>query len=500
MVLLIVSSCRKEPLDQWNSTVLELRKDPLPVPDGDPYTREDLDRRVLDTLEGRNDFQWEWMDLKTIWSALQYNDHALAIGYQPSGVGNFQNQLASIDIQSDDYKQVHDALLTVILDEVKKVSGDTATIAGILVEDDPVLPIITIRTQEKVLLTRLYNIANVRYLEPLDYFPKVVLRSGSGCGGSLTPINAIDYSIITPGSLVPWNYSLAGIPAAWNYGQGQGITIGVIDAGISSAQSLLNTQFNSGYSSGRSLNIGYVYGTTAYTSCVHGTSMCGLAAGPRNTMNATTGVAYKANLNFVRACDDVVLTSSGERLGVKNALVYMGNTTNLRIISMSIGTPFSSSVLKDGVDYAYAKGKLIFAAAGTSYTWTTWYGVIYPAAYSSCIAVTGIRENGTTCSTCHDGSAVQFTVVMERTNDNDRNSLSLPPFNYVPTYVGGSSSATATSAGIAALVWSVKPAMTRDQLYYCIRNTAQYFPLMDAEHGYGKVNAMAAVNYAISHY
>lgn len=165
---------------------------------------------------------------------------------------------------------------------------------------------------------------------------------------------------------------------------------------------------------------------------------------------------------------------------------------------MSIGTPFSSSVLKDGVDYAYANGKMIFAAAGTSYTWTSWTGVIYPAAYNSCIAVTGIKENGSTCSNCHDGSAVRFTIVMERNTDSDRNTLSLAPLNASPTYVGGSSCATATAAGIAALVWSARPTMTREQVYNSLKYTSQYYPFMDTEQGYGKLNAYAAVNYAIS--
>jgi hypothetical protein len=462
--------------------------------------QQELDAQVLDTLELRNDFRWEWMDLKVLWSALQYNDHTLAIGYQPAGQQNFEKELPTLNIRDEAYRSVHDALIELILQSVRSLYGDTATVAGFLVEDDPVLPILTIRTTDKVLLTNLFNLQNVRYLEPLDFFPSIALRSASGCGGSAEPLDYSDVSIIAPASLLPWNYVNSGIPAAWSYTQGQGITIGVIDAGISASQSLLGTQFNSGFSTGRGLTVGYSYGTSAYTSCVHGTSMCGLAAGPRNAMNATTGVAYKSNLCFIRACDDVVLTSSGERLGVKNALVYMGNSGSVRIISMSIGTPFSSSVLKDGVDYAYAKGKIIFAAAGTSYTWTSWWGVIYPAAYSSCIAVTGVREDGSTCSTCHDGSAVQFTVVMERTVNNNHNTLSLPPSSVAPTYVGGSSSATATTAGIAALVWSVRPNMTRDQVYNCIRNTAQYFPFIDSEHGYGKVNALAAVNYAMNYY
>jgi serine protease len=492
-------SCRKE--EDWSPAEtplkLSLKSKQHSVPEGPPISREELDRRMMDTLEIRKDFQWERMGLHALWSALQYGDHSLSIGYGPAGIADFRMEMEHMDIQSTRYRMIHDALIELILEELKIDKSRFSK--EVLVEDDKVLPILTIRTTNKNLVTRLYNLENVRYLEPIDYAPEVI-QSGSGCGGSTTSLNSSDYTTIVPGCLLPWNYGSAGITSAWNISQGQGITIGLIDAGISSSQSLLGSQFNSGYSTGRTLTVGYNYGTTAYTSCVHGTSMCGLAAGARNNANAVCGVAYKSNLFFIRACDDVVLTSSNERLAVKNALTTLGNTAAVKVISMSIGTPFSSSTLKDGVDYAYAMGKLIFAAAGTSYSWTSWWGVIYPAAYSSCIAVTGIREDGTTCSTCHDGSEVRFTITMERTINNDRNTISLAPTGTTATYVGGSSSATATAAGIAALVWSVRPSMSRDQVYSCLKNTAQYFPNLSNVHGYGKINANAAVHYALSWY
>jgi len=62
----------------------------------------------------------------------------------------------------------------------------------ILVEDDPILPILTIKLTNKTVLTRLYNLKNVRYLEPLDYYPEETERSGSGCDGSTTTVNSSD--------------------------------------------------------------------------------------------------------------------------------------------------------------------------------------------------------------------------------------------------------------------------------------------------------------------
>lgn len=497
-----LTSCSKQ--DDQNSNgaegVLKQKPTLLSEPAGNPLEKSKLDQLVISVLESHNDFRWEWMDLKTVWSALQYGDHSLAIGYKPASEGDISQKLHKLNIKTGAYRQVHDALLAKIVEELNRNSTQPITLNDILIEDDPVLPVITLRITDKHVLTVLANLANVRYLEPLDYWPENN-RSSSGCDAATEPLNSSDWTTVTPAALVPWNFNNQNIPVAWNSSQGAGITIGVIDAGLSSSQSLLGSQFNNGDSNvGRTVSTDFTLGTSAFTSCTHGTSMCGQAVGPRNNQNATTGVAYKSNLHFIRAANDVVLDASAEKTATKNAFVKMGNRTDVRIISLSMGSPFGSSVLKDGVDYAYGMGKLIFAAAGTSFSWTSWWGVIYPAAYSSCIAVTGVKESGSTCATCHDGSQVMYTITMERTANNNRNSLSLPAAGATSTYIGGSSCATATTAGIASLVWSARPNMTRAQVVTCLTNTAQFYPTRNSSKGYGNLNAAAAVNYAIANY
>ena len=503
--LMFLGACERNEIENQVSNVpsgdvLKQKANPLAVPEGDALSKQKLDEVVVGTLEQRGDFHWEWVNLKTLWSAVQYGDQSIAIGYKPAGKGEIDNIIHQIDIRKGEWKEVHDALLNLIKIELEKEAGRALSDAEYIIEDDAVLPIITIKSTSKELITQLYNLENVRYIEPLDYWPEDPTRSSSGCGGSDEPLNGTDYSNISPASRLPWNFPLVDIPNAWNSSEGQGITIGVIDAGISSSQTLLNSQFNNGFSAvGRSITTDYTYGGTAFTSCSHGTSMSGLAAGPRNNLNASTGIAYKANLHFIRACDDVVLNKSSERTGVKNALVRMGDRTDVKIISMSIGTPFSSGVLKDGANYANNRGKLIFAAAGTSFSWTSWWGVIYPARYSSCIAVTGVKENGSTCATCHDGSQVVFTIPMERNSDSDRNTLSLDVSGSSPSYVGGSSSATAMTAGVAALVWSSRPTLSKSQVLNAMITTSQYYPSTSSSKGYGNINASAAINAASSY-
>lgn len=503
--LILLIACRKEELtpggDAVQGPVLQERNDPATAPIGDPLSQETLDRVVISTLEQRNDFHWEWMDLRTLWSAVQYNDHSLAIGYQPTNVGDISDMMHSIDIKKAEWRAVHDALIDLVLSDLNSGKATPVTLRDILVEDDAVLPIITLRITDRNVITRLHNLRNVRYLEPLDYWPAIANeeRSTSGCSPSTYALNAADYTTITPNAKLPWNFNNHGIPAAWAMAQGQGITVGVIDGGISSSQPLLGSDFNNGDSNvGRTITVGATLGSTAYTTCSHGNSMCGLAAGPRNANGATTGVAYKSNLRFIRACEDVILDASSEKTAVKNALIAMGNDPTVRVISMSIGAPFASSVLEDGVNYAYGAGKMIMAAAGTSFSWTSWWGVIYPAALTKCVAVTGVKENGSKCASCHDGSQVDLTICMERSGNSSRNSLSLSPSGNTPSYIGGSSAATSTAAGIAALVWSVRPVATREQILQCLKSTAQFAASPSGSKGYGNINAGPAVNCALA--
>jgi serine protease len=476
--LLFSTACERTDLPEkklikcyGDQPVLVTKPNPASVPAGSPISKENLDRWVINTLNERQSFEWNMADLPTIWSALQEKNHTLAVGYKPAGMKDVDPIIHQIDLKSGEWKQVHDALIDLIISELNKQIPGGIKWEDILVEDDPILPILTIKLENKEVLTSLYNLENVRYLEPLDYWPSgnnYRVASSSGCSGSSVSVNSADFSTITPGCLLPWNFNNLNIPSAWNLAQGSGQRIGV----------------------------DFTYGTSAYTTCTHGTSMSGLAVGPRNAQNATTGVAYQAGLHLIRACADVVLDESAERTGVKNALVKMGDRTDVNIVSMSIGTPFGSSVLLDGCNYANNKGKMLFAAAGTSTGLTSWWGVIYPAAYSVCNAVTGVNESGSKCATCHDGRQVDFTVPMERNANSDRNSLTLALSGNGPTYIGGSSAATATAAGIAALIWSVKPGLTRSQVFTCLRNTAQFYPNLSSSKGWGNLNASAAVTMA----
>jgi subtilisin family serine protease len=236
---------------------------------------------------------------------------------------------------------------------------------------------------------------------------------------------------------------------------------------------------------------------TPNDGCGHGTSMAGACAAPRGVDGNAAGIAYNSNLVTCRGAEDVLLNASRENKGVANAYVNAANRADVRIISMSMGNIISSGQVADAIRYAYGKGKLMFCAAGTSFSWTSgWAGVIFPAWMSEVNAVTGVKSssNDVQCDACHDGSETDFTVVMERVSDG-RKPLSVPNDNSnTPSTVGGSSVATASTAGMAAVVWSRFPSLNRDQILNKLIVNSSRYPNKSSNLGWGRINVDAATN------
>ncbi|HFX18071.1 MAG TPA: serine protease, partial [Flavobacteriales bacterium] len=60
-------------------------------------------------------------------------------------------------------------------------------------------------------------------------------------------------------------------------------------------------------------------------------------------------------------------------------------------------------------------------------------------------------------------------------------------------YFGGSSVATASTAGIAALVWARYPSWSRAQVLDRLKRSAALYPYKNSDFGYGNIDALKAV-------
>lgn len=494
LVLLFVTSCTQDtlevPSEETANKTAQVSQELLPI--------EKINSIIENELTENGSFSWATVSDQVLWSATVHGSNILTIGYGNKGES----------FRTSENQRLSDAknqILAVIS------ANEGVGVSASLIEDDAILNVIDVQVASLKTITDLRKRNDIRYLEPNGYSffeasgtnPQNL--SSSGCNKSGETLHTNDYRTVAPNALVSWTFDQHNIPNAWAHSTGVGVTVGLIDTGVSQSQPFLGNNFNDGYSSGRTIS---KYGTFIdsvwpwssnydgpHDKCGHGTSMGSTIASPRNDNYMPVGVAYNCNLVSYRATEDVVLNDYHERKGVKNALVALGNRSDVKIISMSVGYPWSIGNVADGVRYAYNRGKLIFAAGGTSLELTNWYPVIFPASMNETVAVTGITDDGTyqQCDVCHDGSEIEFTVVMERDNDNSRTGTVLGFYNGDKKYVGGSSVATATTAGIAALVWSKHLGWSRSQVLNKMRQSAEFYPYKHSTKGYGNIDALQAV-------
>ena len=471
--------------------------------------KSEIDDFIISSLKENNEFNWSEANDVMLWSALVHADSILTVGYTVSSAGNINERMTSINVADPEWKASKQLILDETTEVLSKKYDKTITDEELPNFSHEVLPFMEMKVSQLEVINRLRSMENVRYVEPVGYivdfdtYGDGERMSDSGCSNDPDyGLSGDLYSTISPDAKMSWNYPMMGINQAWQYSTGSGVTVGLIDTGLSPNQTKLGNEFNSGASSGRSVERYGFYATGWWwwksidgpdDKCGHGTAMAGVIAAPRSNSGSSVGVAYNANLVGVRGTSDVVINGGNEKDGVADALVYLGNRNDVKIISMSIGDVFTNSKVADAIRYAYGKGKLIFSAAGTSTSFTNWFGVIFPATMNETVAVTGVKEGQyKRCDICHSGDKVDFTVIMEKAGSN-AHPLSLAMSGSQPSTVGGSSVATATAAGIAALVWSKNPTWNRDQILNKLKQSSDFYPSRSSEFGYGNLNALEAV-------
>lgn len=131
----------------------------------------------------------------------------------------------------------------------------------------------------------------------------------------------------------------------------------------------------------------------------HGTLTALVAAGvitPEGVAAAETGVPVLA----IRTFDENGMTSSDTLM---RALQYAADS-GVKIINMSWGSEVDSTFMETAMNYAAQNGMILFAAAGNEPTGTP----IYPAGYSSVIAVGGLNPDGSQWENSNYGDFVKI--------------------------------------------------------------------------------------------
>jgi thermitase len=224
----------------------------------------------------------------------------------------------------------------------------------------------------------------------------------------------------------------------------------------------------------------------------HGTHVAGIIAA---VINNSLGIAGLAQ---VRIMAEKVLDSNGEGMvsDIAEGIVHAVDH-GARIINLSLGSNVNSNLLHEAVRYAYDHGVLVVAAAGNDATDQEHY----PAAYDEVVAVSAtdkldnpanFTDYGSWVDVAAPGVNVYSTMPTHRVTMNDEG------FNLNYDYLSGTSMACPHAVGVAALIWSRFPGMTRDQVWAQLQYSADDLgkPGFDVYYGFGRINARKAVENA----
>ncbi|MEU2869953.1 type VII secretion-associated serine protease mycosin [Streptomyces olivoreticuli] len=252
-----------------------------------------------------------------------------------------------------------------------------------------------------------------------------------------------------------WHLDAMHADEIWETSKGTGITVAVVDTGVDAGLPDLEGQVLEGK------NFSVDKGDARTDTDGHGTGMAALIAGTgkRGSESGAYGLAPGAKILPVRVGGNNFRDDS---LAMAKALHYAADS-DARIINISRGSPGRSTEEEEAIAYALGKGKLIFAAVGN--TGDKSNAVEYPAAYPGVLGVAAVDQNGTAASWSQHGPQV---------------ALAAPGVGMVAACPGGSgvcrsggtSDASAIASASAALLWSVHPTWTANQITRVLINTA----------------------------
>lgn len=211
----------------------------------------------------------------------------------------------------------------------------------------------------------------------------------------------------------------------------------------------------------------------------HGTHVAGIAAADTDNGQGVAGISWGARIMPLKVLD---ASGDGNYADVASAMVYAADS-GARILNLSLGGEDYSTTLAEAVSYARERGCLLAAATGNDSG-----AVLYPAANGGVLAVVATDRWDRRWSGSNHGSEVDVAAPGVDIYSTILNN----------TYLSASGTSTATPhvSGLAALVWSVKPDLTNDEVARVITETVRDLgtPGWDEFYGWGRIDAYQAIS------
>jgi subtilisin family serine protease len=314
------------------------------------------------------------------------------------------------------------------------------------------------------------------------------------------------------GEQAQWHLSKANFPAAWDRTTGGGASIGIIDSEFDTQHPDLQAKVRNPYNTANgtpNYHTGNVRAADTDSAAVlHGTHVAGIAAASTDNGLGVSGGGFDAT--FVPVRISTSFTPGGgnpvdaQFVGdLTEALGYIA-TQNVGVVTMSLGTTRDHPPLNAAIQAVRARGITVIASAG-NFQETNPNAPIYPASYPGVIAVANTQANDAVASSSSNGNWVD--VAAPGTNifstwDTRNPKLSLnngQDVNY--NSISGTSMAAPLVAGLVALMKSVRPDLSPDEVETILKGTARDLgsPGADPQFGAGLINASSAVAAAASY-
>ena len=301
-----------------------------------------------------------------------------------------------------------------------------------------------------------------------------------------------------------WGLDKIDAPAAWSVTDGTGVTIAIVDTGVDVDHPDLAPNILSPHAdfTGESDPDG------AQDENGHGTHVAGIAAAVRDNGIGVAGTAPGAKILAVRVLDE---EGTGSASGVANGIRYaaeqgvdvvnlsLGATAGLGHVAQLLG---DYELVYDAIDYAWAEGAVVVAAAGNDSF--PLCGEPGNAPKALCVGATSANDLRSYFSNSDATMTRPYLVapggggglscsgeILSTYLRTAPKSVCSPSDGY--DAIAGISMATPFVSGVAALLAS--RGLTNVEIVECLLETADDLGSLgrDPIFGYGRVNARAAV-------
>ncbi|HEY9771982.1 MAG TPA: S8 family peptidase [Coleofasciculaceae cyanobacterium] len=280
-----------------------------------------------------------------------------------------------------------------------------------------------------------------------------------------------------------WNFRNINVEQAWDESNGAGVTVAVIDTGVSKVPDLKLTKFVKGYDFVNNKD-------DASDDNGHGTHIAGTIAQSTNNGYGVAGIAYEASIMPLK----VLSGSGGGTIADIAESIKFAADNGANVINMSLGGGGASNMMAEAIKYAHGKGVVIVAAAGNEGRNAS----SYPARYPDVISVSAIDAAGDKAAYSNFGAGIDISAPGgSETGKIIQNTLD--PTTGKSVFVGfqGTSMAAPHVAGVAALIRATG-VDTPEEILDILKQSSRKVQEDHLNHfGSGHLDANAAVQLAL---